>query len=103
MTRQNLSRGLREVVTMPCPRCGEGGRVISEDTALIEVERRIRRLALASAVPGLRIEVHPQIATRLLGGRNSLLRRLEEETGHRVELLNADGASPMDHCAIVPD
>ncbi len=77
--------------------------MISEDSALIEVERRLRRLALSSALPGLRVEVHPHIAARLLAGRNSLLRQLEEETGHRVELQTADGMSPLDHCAVVPD
>jgi ribonuclease G len=103
MTRQNLSRGLREVVTMPCPLCGEDGRVISEDTALIEVERRIRRLALSSVLPGLRLEVHPRVAARLLAGRCSLLHQLEEQTGHRVSLQTADEAAPLDHCAVVPD
>ncbi len=46
MTRQNITRGLREVVTEPCPRCRGDGAVLSEESALIEVERRIRGLSL---------------------------------------------------------
>jgi ribonuclease G len=103
MTRQNLSRGLREVVTTPCPHCGEDGRVISEDSALIEVERRIRGVALSSVLPGLRVEVHPRIAARLVAGRNSLLRQLEEETSHRVLLETAEDAASLDHFAVIPD
>ena len=39
--------------------------VLSEDSALIEVERRIRAAAAASALPGVRVKVHPRIADRL--------------------------------------
>ena len=45
-------RGLREIVTDPCPVCQGTGRVISEESALIEVERRLRRTA-AARLPGL--------------------------------------------------
>ncbi|MBN1630748.1 MAG: Rne/Rng family ribonuclease [Thermoleophilia bacterium] len=103
MTRQNVARGLREVLTMPCPRCHGEGRVISEDSALIEVERQLRRLALSSALPGLRVEVHPRVAARLLVGRTPLLREIEEQTGRRFVVEVADDGVPFEHVAVLPD
>ncbi|MCE5253929.1 MAG: Rne/Rng family ribonuclease [Actinomycetia bacterium] len=103
MTRQNVARGLSEVLTMPCPCCHGDGRVVSEESALITVERRLRALVLTSTSPGLRVEVHPRIAARLLGGRNPLLRQVEQETGHRIFLQAADEKAALDHLAVVPD
>jgi ribonuclease G len=103
MTRQNTSRGLREVVTTPCPQCHGDGRVMSEDSALIEVERRLRALALMSPTTGVRVEVHPRIAERLRVGRKSLLRRLEDETGHRFIVQTVDPSLPLEHLGVVPD
>ena len=100
MTRQNTALGLRDVVTVTCPTCRGEGRVMSEETALVEVERSLRRLAGSSALPGLRAEVHPFVAARLLGG---LLRDIEAETGRRIFVQMADAHVPLDHCAIVGD
>jgi ribonuclease G len=103
MTRQNVTRGLREAVTITCPGCQGEGRVFSEESALIEVERRLRGLARSSVLPALRIEVHPRIAARLLSGRDPLLHRLEAETERRVFVQVADEGAPLDHLAVVPD
>jgi ribonuclease G len=103
MTRQNVTRGLREIVTQPCPACCGEGRVLSEDSALIEVERRLRGVAVSSVLPGLRVEVHPRIAARLLGGRSSLLQQLEALTGRHVFVQSADENVPLDHLAVIPD
>jgi ribonuclease G len=103
MTRQNVARGLREVMTMPCPRCQGEGRVLSEESALIEVERRLVELALSSALPALRVEMHPRIAARLLVGRDPLLRRLEAQTGRHFFVEAADEGTPLDHLAVIPD
>jgi ribonuclease G len=103
MTRKNVARGLREVVTMACPRCHGDGRVISEDSALIEVERRLRALAQSSALPGFRIEVHPRVAARLLSGRSPLLRQLETQTGRRFFVRAAEETAPLEHLAVIPD
>ena len=45
MTRQNVTDGPREILTRKCPVCGGDGIVISEATAAVEVERRLRALA----------------------------------------------------------
>jgi ribonuclease G len=103
MTRQNASKGLLEVVTMPCPHCRGDGRVVSEESALIEVDRRLRSLAAASATPVLRVEVHPRVAQRLLTSGKHVLRRLEEDTGHHFLVQSAGESAPLEHLAVVPD
>ena len=44
MTRQNVTDGVREILTKPCPTCDGEGVVLSEETVAIEVERRLRDL-----------------------------------------------------------
>ncbi|HZT14365.1 MAG TPA: Rne/Rng family ribonuclease, partial [Gaiellaceae bacterium] len=44
MTRQNVTDGPREVMTRKCPTCGGDGIIVAEDTAAVEVERRLRQL-----------------------------------------------------------
>ena len=44
MTRQNVTDGPREVMTKKCPTCGGDGIVISEHTAAVDIERRLRSL-----------------------------------------------------------
>ena len=44
MTRQNVTEGVREIMTKPCPTCGGEGVVLSEETIAIDVERRLRDL-----------------------------------------------------------
>ena len=44
MTRQNVTDGVREIMTKPCPTCDGEGVVLSEETVAIEVERELREL-----------------------------------------------------------
>ena len=44
MTRQNVTDGVREIMTKPCPACGGEGVVKSEETIAIEVERELRTM-----------------------------------------------------------
>ena len=44
MTRQNVTDGVREILTKTCPTCDGEGVVLSEETVAIEVERELRDL-----------------------------------------------------------
>jgi hypothetical protein len=57
----------------------------------------------SSSAGGLRVEVHPRIAGRLLAGSSSLLRRLEADTGRRVILETTEEAAALEFLAVVPD
>ena len=49
MTRQNVTEGVREIMTRPCPTCDGEGVIQSEETIAIEFERRLRDLAAEDA------------------------------------------------------
>ena len=49
MTRQNVTDGVREIMTKACPTCDGEGVVKSEETIAIEVERKLRELVKAAA------------------------------------------------------
>ena len=46
MTRQNVTEGVREILTKTCPTCEGEGVVLSEETVALDVERRLRELHL---------------------------------------------------------
>ncbi len=102
MTRQNTTQGLREIVTATCPTCRGLGRVISDESALIVVERRLADLLRASDLPVVRVAVHPRLLGRLAPG-GEVMRRLVAQTGRRAEVQEAVGEIPLAHVAIVPD
>ena len=64
MTRQNVTEGVREIMTKTCPTCDGEGVVRSEETIAIDVERRLRELASASdaAPEALLVQVNPRVA-----------------------------------------
>jgi ribonuclease G len=103
MTRQNVTRGLREVMTSACPVCDGEGRVVSEESALIAVERHLRSLARSATLPVSRVAVHPRVAALLLGGRNPRIRKLEALTGHKFSVSVASEEVALDSVSIVPD
>ena len=54
MTRQNVTDGVREILTKTCPTCEGEGVVLSEETVALETERKLRDLVEgASGARGL--------------------------------------------------
>src|SRR5688572_10828206 len=66
MTRQNVTDGPREILTKKCPTCAGDGIVVSEATAAMEVERRLRQLAAGSRAQAFTVEVSPRTLSLLL-------------------------------------
>src|SRR5436189_997091 len=96
MTRQNVTDGPREVMTKKCPTCGGDGIVISEASAALEVERRLRALATGSRSQAFRVEVEAKIATLLIGPGATRLAELEALTKRRLYLEGKEGVH-LDH------
>jgi ribonuclease G len=103
MTRQNVTLGLREIMTSVCPTCHGEGRVLSEESALLDVERRLLKAARRAVTPGVRVGVHPRMLTLLRAGSPSPLHRVETSSGRFVILSAAEASVPLDHVATVPD
>jgi ribonuclease G len=99
MTRQNVTEGVREIMTKPCPTCGGEGVVLAEETIAIDVERRLRDLAKESSGEAFLVQVHPRVAAILIGGGGKPLRELEEDTGKHFHFEGSE-AIPLDTFAI---
>jgi ribonuclease G len=102
MTRQNVTEGVREIMTKPCPTCGGEGVVLSEETIAIDVERRLRDLAQESRSEAFLVQVHPRVAAILIGGGGKPLRELEEETGRHFH-FEGNEAIPLDTFSITAE
>jgi ribonuclease G len=100
MTRQNVTEGVREILTKTCPTCAGEGVVLSEETVAIDVERRLRELAAERPVPeAFLIQVHPRVAALLAGGPGRPLLQIEQETGKHFLFEGSEGL-PLDHFAV---
>jgi ribonuclease G len=95
MTRQNVTDGVREIMTKPCPVCSGEGVVRSEETIAIDVERGLRKLAKQSRGEAFLAQVHPRVAAILIGGGGKPLRELEQETGKVFHFQGSEGI-PLD-------
>jgi ribonuclease G len=100
MTRQNVTDGPREILTIACPTCAGDGIVVSDETQAIDIERRLRSLARSSRSQAFRIELNPHVAAILIGPGGSRLDDLEQELGRRFVIETKDGA-PADHFEVV--
>jgi len=81
MTRQNVTDGVREILTEKCPTCAGEGVVRSAETMAIDVLRHLRELAASEPKPeAFLIRVNPHVAAELVA-EDSGLGELEQETG----------------------
>jgi len=100
MTRQNVTEGPREILTRKCPTCGGDGVVISEQSAAIDLERRLRALARGSRVQAYRIEVNAKVASLLIGPGASRLEEIEAASRRRFFLVAKDDVH-LDHFLVL--
>ena len=101
MTRQNVTDGPREIMTKKCPTCGGDGIVVSEHTAAVDVERRLRGLVTpGSRAKAFRVEVAAKVAWLVAGSAGERLRELEETTKRRFFLVGKEGEH-LDHFKVL--
>ncbi|HSS41026.1 MAG TPA: Rne/Rng family ribonuclease [Solirubrobacterales bacterium] len=90
MTRQNVTDGVREILTAPCPTCDGEGVVLSAETVALEGLRKMKEIAADNAdVEAFLIRVNPKVAHELTDP-DSGLPELEEETGKRFHFEGGD-------------
>jgi ribonuclease G len=101
MTRQNVTEGVREIMTRRCPTCDGDGVIRSEETIAIEFERRLRDLARERAkAEALLVRINPRVAGEFTGNGGRMLKELEEDTGKRFHFEGTEGL-PLDHLEVV--
>src|SRR3954469_19952751 len=98
MTRQNVTEGVREIMSRPCPTCDGEGVIKSEETIAIEFERRLRDLDVDADAVLLRM--NPRVAAQFTSGGAAMLRAVEAETGRLYYFEGSEGL-PVDHLDVV--
>jgi ribonuclease G len=96
MTRQNVTDGVREIMTRPCPTCDGEGVIKSEETIAIEFERRLRDLAKEAQAEAMLIQMNPRVSAEFTGNESRALHAIEEETGKWFHFEGSEGL-PMEH------
>jgi ribonuclease G len=100
MTRQNVTDGVREILTKRCPTCDGEGVVRSEETVAISIVRKLQQVVDEQPDPeAYLIRVNPRVAAELLSP-DSGLTDLEEETGKRFHFEGGDPL-PLDTFHVV--
>jgi ribonuclease G len=100
MTRQNVTEGVREIMTRTCPTCDGEGVILSEETVAIQIERKLRDLVAERPEPeAYLVQAHPAVARLLLDGPGRPLLELEEQTGKRFHFEGTE-ALHLDHFAV---
>ena len=101
MTRQNVTDGPREVMTRKCPTCDGDGIIVSESTAAVEVERRIRGLVTpGSRAKAFKVELNAKVAELLVGLDGSRIQELEEVTKRRFFFVGVENVH-LDHMRVI--
>jgi len=100
MTRQNVTEGIREIMTRPCPTCQGDGVIRSEETVAVEFERRMRELAAASAeTEAFLVQMNPRVSAEFTGHGGHVLEEIEQQTGKRFYFEGSEGLA-LDHFAV---
>jgi len=100
MTRQNVTEGVREIMTRPCPTCDGEGVIRSEETIAIEFERRMRDLVKETKAEAILIQMNPRVSAEFTGNGARVLHAVEEATGKWFHFEGSEGL-PLDHFAVL--
>jgi ribonuclease G len=100
MTRQNVTDGVREIMTRPCPTCDGEGVIKSEETIAIEFERRMRDLAKETDAEAILLQMNPRVSAEFTGNEARALHAVEGETGKWFHFEGSEGL-PLDHFRVL--
>ncbi|HEY7933409.1 MAG TPA: Rne/Rng family ribonuclease [Solirubrobacteraceae bacterium] len=100
MTRQNVTEGVREIMSQPCPTCDGEGVIRSEETIALEFERRLRDVAAEHPdAQAFLVQINPRVSTQFTGQGARSLRALEAHTGKFFHFEGSEGLA-LNHFAI---
>jgi ribonuclease G len=100
MTRQNVTEGVREIMSRPCPTCEGEGVILSEETIAIEFERRLRDVVMEHPdAEAFLVQINPRVTAQFTGHGSRVLHVLEAQTGKSFLFEGSEGLA-LDHFAI---
>ena len=97
MTRQNVTDGVREIMTRPCPTCDGEGVILSEETIAIEVERKLRDYVKDRDAEAFLVQLNPRVSSQFTGNGARTLLAARAGDGQAVPLrgLRGPAARPL--------
>jgi len=102
MTRQNVTQGVREIISDTCPTCNGDAVVLSAYTMAIEFDVRLRQLAADSspASEAFLIRINPKVSLEFTGAETRMLEELEEATGKLFHFQSNDSL-PLEYFEVI--
>src|SRR5690348_11426497 len=74
MTRQNVTDGVREIMTRPCPTCHGFGVIKSEETIALDLDRRLRKEVRGRKAQAFLVQINPRVSAEFTGSGARMLR-----------------------------
>jgi ribonuclease G len=99
MTRQNVTEGVREIMTRTCPTCDGEGVIKSEETIAIEFSRKMRELARHTDAEAILIQMNPRVSAEFVKDAGRALHAVEEDT-RKVFVFEGSEGLPLEHFAV---
>lgn len=90
MTRKKGRKSVRDILTRECPYCEAKGRVLSEETVSRKLRREIKKIMKNSGNEAILVEVHPSVASLLIGPGGSNLKQLEDEISKTIYIRGSE-------------
>jgi len=101
MTRQNVTDGVREIMTRHCKVCNGEGVVRSEETIAIDFARQLREIAAKHPeAEAFLLQINSRVTAEFTGQGGWMLAGLEKTTGKRFFFEGSEGL-PTDHLDVL--
>lgn len=101
MTRQNVTDGVREIMTRPCRVCEGEGVVPSEETIAIGFARKMREIAADNPdAEAILLQMNPRVTAEFTGQGAWMLKGVEADTGKKFFFEGSEGL-PTDHLDVL--
>jgi ribonuclease G len=102
MTRQNVTDGVREIMSKTCPVCHGEGVIKSEETIAIGIARHLRHMVKDAGDGGPEaylLRMNPRVSAWFTADSARELHALERQTGRYFHFEGSEGL-PLDHFAV---
>jgi ribonuclease G len=93
MTRKKNRQSLEDLLQKTCPSCRGTGKVDTEETIAIRIERELKMYSQQQGGTAVLIEAHPAVAGKLIGPGGQNLSQMERATGKTVFVRGKTGFS----------
>jgi ribonuclease G len=101
MTRKNVTDGIYDILTEPCPCCGGDGRVLAPSTRRIAVERRMREILLTGRSAAYLFGLNPDTYDLVMASGQNVIAGLRSATGKQVAIVPDDDAESTEVMVLI--